>query len=59
MPDLSLLTNKEERKLFTIALKIALERIMQNHIYEFDEKLYRQVPGGAIGLVLTGEASKI
>ena len=59
MPDLSILTEKEERKLFTIALKIALERIMKNHIYEFDGKLYRQVSGGAIGLELTGEVAKI
>ena len=59
MPDTSTFTNEEERKLLTIALKIAISAILKNHIYKFDEKLYRQTSGGAIGLELTGEIAKV
>lgn len=38
------------RKMMKEALKIVIETIMKNHIYNFDETLRRQKEGGAIGM---------
>ena len=52
--------NKEEqRKMLTEAIKVVLETLMKNHIYEFKEELRKQKEGGAIGIDLTGELAKI
>ena len=59
MPDITALTDQEKRRLLTIALVIALELIMTNHIYKFKEEIRRQREGGAIGLELTGQLAKI
>ena len=52
--------NKEEQRIMlTEAIKIVLETLMKNHIYEFKEELRKQKEGGAIGIDLTGELAKI
>jgi hypothetical protein len=48
-------TLKEERKLFGRALEIMLVTCMDNHVYQFDDKIRVQDKGGPIGLKLTGE----
>ncbi len=48
-----------KRKMMKEALKIVIETIMKNHIYNFDETLRRQKEGGAIGMDLTGELAKV
>ena len=45
--------------MITEAIKIVLEVLMKNHIYEFREELRKQKEGGAIGIDLTGELAKI
>ena len=52
--------NKEEQRvMLTEAIKIVLETLMKNHVYEFREELRKQKEGGAIGIDLTGELAKI
>ena len=41
------------------AIKIVLETLMKNHVYEFKQELRKQKEGGAIGIDLTGELAKI
>ena len=48
-------TLKEERKLFGKALDFLLVTCMNNHIYQFENKIRVQKQGGPIGLKLTGE----
>ena len=48
-------TLKEERTLFGKALEILLVTCMNNHIYQFENKIRVQKQGGPIGLKLTGE----
>ena len=48
-------TLDEERKLFGKALEIMLVTCMDNHVYQFDDKIRVQEKGGPIGLKLTGE----
>ena len=45
--------------MLTEALKIVLEVIMKNHIYNFDNEMRRQKEGGAIGMDITGELAKV
>ena len=59
MPNSRNFTEREKRELLSIALKIGLETIMLNHIYEFDGVLRKQIRGGTIGLELTGILAKI
>ena len=49
----------KQRVMITEAIKIVLEVLMKNHIYEFKEELRKQKEGGAIGIDLTGELAKI
>ena len=48
-------TKKEERRIFGKALIMMLIMCMDNHIYEFENKVRLQKQGGPIGLKLTGE----
>ena len=48
-----------KKKLMTEALPIAIEFIMKNHTYTFDNKIYKQEEGGAIGVELTGDLAKV
>ena len=45
--------------MITEAIRIILIYIMKNYIYEFDNKIYKQKEGGAIGVVLTGTMAQI
>ena len=47
------------KKMITEAIRIILIYIMKNHIYEFDNKIYKQKEGGAIGVELTGTMAQI
>jgi hypothetical protein len=48
-------TTKEQRKMFGKALEIMLITCMDNHVYQFDNKIRIQKQGSPIGLKLTGE----
>ena len=48
-------TPKEQRTLFGKALEIMLITCMDNHVYQFENKVRIQKQGGPIGLKLTGE----
>ena len=48
-----------KKKLITEALRIAIKFIMKNHAYTFDNKIYKQENGGAIGVELTGDLAKV
>ena len=48
-----------KKKMITEAIRIVLIYIMKNHIYEFDNKIYKQKEGGAIGVELTGTMAQI
>ena len=49
----------EKRVMLKESLKIALETLMTNHTYKFDEVIRKQKEGGAIGSDLTGEMARI
>ena len=46
---------KKRRKMFGKALEVMLVTCMDNHIYQFENKIRIQSHGGPIGLKLTGE----
>ena len=48
-------TKVEQRKMFGKALEIMLITCMNNHVYQFENKVRVQKQGGPIGLKLTGE----
>ena len=48
-----------EKKMISIALKVAIKFIMKNHIYKVNDQIKRQKKGGAIGLELTGDIAQI
>jgi hypothetical protein len=45
--------------MFTIAMKVTLLLIMENHMYTFDNKIKLQSRGGPIGLQLTGVLAQL
>ena len=49
----------EKRQMLKESLKIALEMIMKNHTYKFEDVIRKQKEGGAIGIDLTGEMARI
>ena len=49
----------QKRMMLTEAIRIALNVIMKNHIYEYNQVLRRQSRGGPIGMDLTGTVAKI
>ena len=48
-------TTREQRTLFGKALEIMIITCMDNHVYQFENKVRIQKQGGPIGLKLTGE----
>ena len=48
-----------KKKMLATAIKTVIKFIMENHIYEFDNKLMKQSKGGPIGLEVTGEIASI
>ena len=52
-------SEEEKRMMMKESLKIALELIMNNHTYKFEDVIRRQKEGGAIGIDLTGEMARI
>ena len=48
-----------KKKMLAEALKVAVNIIMKNHIYQFDGKIHKQARGGPIGLDLTGDLAAI
>ena len=48
-------TTREQRTLFGKALEIMIITCMDNHVYQFGNKVRIQKQGGPIGLKLTGE----
>ena len=49
----------KKRRMVTEAMKIVLNVIMKNHIYNFDNVMRRQKEGGPIGIDLTGDLAKV
>ena len=49
----------EKRQMLKESLKIALEMIMKNHTYKFEDVIRKQKEGGAIGIDLTGKMARI
>ena len=54
-----LTTAAQERSMLTEAMRVGLTLVMTNHTYEFDNTIYRQKKGGAIGLELTGTLAQV
>ena len=52
-------TEDEKRQMMKESLKIAMETIMNNHTYKFEDVIRKQKEGGAIGSDLTGEMTRI
>ena len=55
IPPSRLPTKTEEDKLFAKTIEIMSIAGMDNHVYKFANKLYKQKSGGPIGLALTGD----
>ncbi|KAL8613584.1 hypothetical protein ACOMHN_022003 [Nucella lapillus] len=52
--------NKDVKKtMMSEALRVAIEYIMKNHVYKFNNTVKKQSQGGPIGLELTGELAAI
>ena len=49
----------ETRLMMVQGLRIALSKVMHNHVYVFDGVIRRQVKGGPIGLQLTGHIAQV
>ena len=47
------------RRLFCNAVEILISKTMSLHDFKFDQKIYRQIRGGSIGLDLTGVVATI
>ena len=52
-------TEGEEVKIISMVIQIGIEECMGNHVYSFKGRIYRQTKGGAIGVRLTGEVSRV
>ena len=49
----------QKRRMLTEAVKVAIKFIMKNHVYSFDNNMYKQARGGPIGLNLTGTIAQV
>ena len=47
-------SSEQQRKMFSVALKVLIKTAMDNHLFSFNGSLFRQRKGGAIGSTLTG-----
>ena len=52
-------TPLEQRKMFALALKITVQVLFQNHLYQFGGKYYRQSDGAPIGVSSSMSASRV
>ena len=52
-------SKENEKKMFVAALRHVLMFVMRNHVYTFNDVIYRQSKGGPIGLELTGVLAQI
>ena len=46
-------TTEEKRQIIAKVLEIGVRTVLENHVYKFGNKIYRQVVGGPMGLKLT------
>ena len=51
--------DKEKRSLLGLALSKGVDKVLSNHYYSFNNKVYKQSKGGSIGSELTGEVSRV
>ena len=49
----------ETRRMLVTAIGASIKATLQNHIFRFNSKLYRQLEGGAIGVALAGEIANL
>ena len=52
------LDNTMRRKLFAALVCENIRFVMKQHLFRFGERMYRQLRGGSIGSILTGEVAK-
>ena len=52
-------TDEEKKKITAMAVVTAVEAVMANHVYSFDNTWRKQNDGGAIGNLLTREVAKV
>ena len=52
-------TKEQIKKLIGIAISVGSDVSMENHVYSIDGEVRRQLKGGAIGSVLTGDNSRL
>jgi hypothetical protein len=52
-------TDMEKRKMLARLVRKLVVVVMKNHLYQFEGKLYLQLEGGPIGLLLTGTISRV
>ena len=52
-------TKNEIKKLIGLAVSVGSSTCMENHVYSIDGLVRRQLKGGAIGSVLTGDNSRL
>ena len=50
---------KQQRVMLTEGLRVALQTVMKNHVYQFDKQIKKQSRGGPIGLELTGHIAQV
>ena len=53
------LTKKERDKLIGLVISVGSNVCMENHFYSIDGKVRKQLEGGAIGSVLTGDNARL
>ena len=53
------LTPSQEKEVLGKVIEISIRLVMTNHVYRFDQDIYRQREGGAIGSRLTGAAARL
>eukprot|EP00112_Aurelia_sp_Birch-Aquarium-sp1_P005284 Seg1598.18 transcript_id=Seg1598.18/GoldUCD/mRNA.D3Y31 product="hypothetical protein" protein_id=Seg1598.18/GoldUCD/D3Y31 len=52
-------TEEEIRIMMLFAIGVSLRLVLKNHIFRFNNKLYKQTKGGAIGVGVAGDAANV
>ena len=52
-------TTDTNRKLLIKAFEVALKLVMNNHIFTFNNELFKQIHGGAIGVSIAGDVANL
>ena len=52
-------TTEEKIQIIAKVLEIGVRTVLENHVYKFGNKIYRQVVGGPMGLKLTGIVARL